>query len=103
MDDDEDEPAEMVESAARQPIGDTTSAKRSVEGEGGVEDYNLSLIRMEQKAQRTPVVGALKRSNSDYISQPEENQTPSGSSSLTSHIDPHVARKLFYERLSFST
>ena len=73
MEDDEDELAEMVESAARQPIGDTSSAKRSVEGEGGAEDDNLSVIRMEQKAQRTPVVGALKRRNSDYISQPVEN------------------------------
>ena len=99
MEDDENEPAEMLESAARHPIGETTSGKRSVDGEGGAEDDNLSVIRMEKKAQRTPVVGALNRRNSDYISHPVENQTPSGSSSLTSHFDPQVARKHFFDRL----
>jgi hypothetical protein len=73
MDDEENELAEMRESAARHPRGDTTSGERSVDGEGGTEDDNLSVIRMEKKAQWTPVVGALNRRNSDYISQPVEN------------------------------
>jgi hypothetical protein len=73
MDEEENELAEIRESAARHPMGDTASRKGSVEGEGCAEDDNLSVIRMEKKAQRTPVVGALNRRNSDYISHPVEN------------------------------
>jgi hypothetical protein len=45
----------------------------------------------------------LVRNNSDYINKNVDNLTPSGSSSMTSHLDPLVARKIFYDRLSLGS